>query len=60
LEVVLSAEGRIKAVKIVRGAPYGLNAAAVDAVSKWKLDPAMREGQPLDVSFPIEVILRLF
>jgi TonB family protein len=40
LRVVVREDGRIGQIRIVKGLPLGLTAAAIEAVKKWKLTPA--------------------
>jgi TonB family protein len=51
LEAVLSAEQRIATARIVKGIPYGLNQAAIDAQQTWKLKPATLKGAPVEIMF---------
>ena len=42
LEIVIAADGSVKNIKILGGSPV-LTQAAVDAVKKWKYEPAQSE-----------------
>ncbi len=56
LECVISHDGCIRSVRVVRQSPFAeLNAAAVLAVTQWKFVPAYFEGQPVDVLFNLTV-----
>jgi periplasmic protein TonB len=59
LEIVVRADGRVGAVKIVRGLGAGLDQRAVDAVRQWLFKPARRFGTPVDVIVEIAVEFRL-
>jgi protein TonB len=59
LEIVVRADGRVGAVKIVRGLGAGLDQRAVDAVRQWLFKPARRFGTPVDVVVEIAVEFRL-
>ena len=52
LEALVDEEGRVRNVRVVRGAPV-LGAAALKAVLKWKYKPALLNGKP--VASPVEV-----
>ena len=59
LEAVLSAEQRITTARIVKGIPYGLNQAAIDAQQTWKLKPATLRGAPIAETVTVEMMFRL-
>ncbi len=59
MEAVLSAEGHVTQVRIVRGAPYGLNQKAMNALQSWKLKPSTLDGKPVTVTIMIEIGFRL-
>ena len=51
VQVVISASGNVKETKVIGGHPI-LVTAAVDAVKKWKFDPASAENtEILEVKF---------
>ena len=56
LSVIVTAEGKVGSVYVLRGQPFGLTQAAIEAVSKWQLKPARRNDAPLAVRTTIEVI----
>ena len=45
LRMVVDAGGVPHRIAIVQPLGYGLDASAVEAMAKWRFDPAMREGQ---------------
>ncbi len=57
--LVVDTNGIPKNVRILRGAGFGLDAKAVEAVNKWRFEPASKAGSPLDFPSTIEVNLRL-
>ncbi len=44
LWVLVGTDGRATDVIVLKGAPYGMNAGAVDAVKLWKFKPARNSG----------------
>jgi TonB family protein len=42
-------------VRVVRGAGYGLDQRAVEAVRRWTFKPAIRDGKPVAVPATVEV-----
>jgi protein TonB len=51
---VLSTDGRIHELRVLRGHPL-LVGAALDAVRQWIFQPTLLNGQPVEVSAPITV-----
>jgi len=54
LECMVSPQGGVMTVKIVRGIPL-LNAAAVAAVKQWVYTPTLRDGAPVPVILTVTV-----
>ena len=58
LRVLVSERGAAQEVEVLRGAPGGLTASAVDAVRRWTFAPATKAGVPvktwLTVPIPFE------
>jgi protein TonB len=59
LEVEVQRDGRVGAVRVLRGLGYGLDERAVEAVRQWRFAPAHRLGTPVDVLVEVEVEFRL-
>jgi TonB family protein len=60
LIVVVTSDGRVTDIHVKQGLGFGLDAKAVEAVSKWRLKPARGpDGNPAAVRIPIEVSFRL-
>ena len=58
---VVSAEGKLTDVRVVKHLPAGLSARAVEAVGDWKLEPARGpDGSPVAVRQIIEVTFHLY
>jgi TonB family protein len=61
LQVVITPDGRAINVKIVKDPGSGLGMQAVEAVRKWKFQPASGpDGKLIAVIVPIQVTFRLF
>lgn len=62
LEIVIEADGRVGAGRVLKPLPFGLTQAAIDAVGKWRYSPAMDRGravrslQQVTVKFNPEVV----
>ena len=59
LEVVIGSDGLVKKASVLKPLPFGLNQAAIDAVTQWKFKPGTLNGKPVDVIFNLVVIFRL-
>ena len=43
---IIGSDGLVKAVRVVKGAPYSLNESVLKTVRTWKCTPAMLDGKP--------------
>ena len=57
---VIDESGRVQQVAIVRPVGLGLDDRAVEAIQKWKFEPAIREGRPVTVRMTLEVSFNLY
>jgi periplasmic protein TonB len=55
LEIVITSDGGVGDVKVLRGLGYGLDDRAISAVRNWRFAPARRLGTPVDVIVEVEV-----
>jgi TonB family protein len=60
LWVVIGVDGRPQQMKVQRSLGMGLDEKALEAVSKWRFKPAMRDGKPVPVAVNVEVSFRLY
>lgn len=58
-EAVVTGEGRVENVRIVRGLPGGLNENAVAAIQTWRCEPATRDDNAVASLVEMEVTFRL-
>ncbi len=49
VRAVIDEGGEVTGVEVLRGLPYGMTEAAVEAIQRWKFAPATRRGQPVAV-----------
>ena len=59
LEVLIRGDGTPDIQRVVRSVGYGLDASAIDAVSRWRFAPALLDGTPIDRTVKIEVSFNL-
>lgn len=60
LEIVVDRTGSVAEINIVRPIGSGLDEMAVDAVSKWRFEPARKNGQVVQIAMLVEVSFRLY
>ena len=59
VECIIDKSGSVRDVQVLKGLPFGLDQAAVEAVKKWKFKPGTLNGQPVDVIFNLTVNFKL-
>lgn len=59
LSIEIDSDGSVRDISIVRGLGFGLSQKAVEAVSKWKFNPATKNGEAVAVTANVEVNFRL-
>jgi protein TonB len=59
VEAIISRDGTVKDVRVLKPLPFGLDQAAVDAVKQWTFKPASLNGQPVDVLFNLTINFKL-
>jgi protein TonB len=60
LWVIVGPDGRPRDIRVQRSLGMGLDEKAIEAVRKWKFEPAMKDGHPVAVQVNIEVRFRLY
>ena len=60
LTMVVTADGRVRDVKIFKGLDRGLDKQAIAAVHTWRFEPGTRNGKPVAVQLSTEVTFRLY
>jgi len=59
LRVIIDANGTPVDIRVTRSLGLGLDEKAIEAVTKWRFKPAMKDGKPVAVSANIVVNFRL-
>jgi TonB family protein len=54
LSVVFGADGQIGDIRVIKGLPHGLTQKAIEATSKIRFEPAMKDGRPVSVRGNLE------
>jgi protein TonB len=55
VQAIINKQGNVTDVKVLKGLPMGLDQAAVDAIRKWRFEPATLNGKPVDVYYNLTV-----
>jgi TonB family protein len=58
-KVLLSGDGKVSRVRVVKGLPGGLTENAIRAACKIEFKPAMKDGQPVSQWLTVEYVFRL-
>ncbi len=59
LDVVFTARGQIRVMRVVRGLGHGLDESAVHAAEKIQFKPALKDGHPSDFEAVVHVVFEL-
>ncbi len=60
LRLIVGVDGKPHDIELARSIGMGLDEKAIEAVARWRFDPARRDGQPVPVQINIEVAFRLY
>lgn len=60
LWVVIGPDGRAQQIRVSRALGMGLDEKAIEAVRKWRFQPAEKDGHPVAVQVNVEVNFRLY
>jgi periplasmic protein TonB len=60
LWLIIGPNGRPRNIRVQRSLGMGLDEKALDAVSRWRFQPATLNGQPVAVQINVEVSFRLY
>lgn len=55
VEAIIDRDGNVTDARVLKGLPFGLDQAALDAVKKWKFKPGTLNGRPVPVIFTLTV-----
>lgn len=58
--MIVTAEGKVRDVKVTKSLDKELDKQALVAVSRWRFEPATKAGEPVSVHLSAEVSFRLY
>lgn len=59
VQAIITCDGEVSNVNVIQGLPLGLTESAVDAISRWRFEPARQNGRPVMVYYNLTVNFRL-
>ena len=60
LSAIVTSTGEVADPKVEKGLGYGLDEKALEAVRRWKFQPAMKDGKPVSVGIMIQTSFHLY
>jgi TonB family protein len=60
LALIVGIDGRPSDIRVASSLGMGLDEKAIEAVSHWKFEPAMKDGHPVPVRIEVEVDFHLY
>jgi len=60
LSVIVTPEGRVTSIYVLKGAPFGLTEKFIEAVRHWSLKPGEKDGKSVSVRLQIETTFHLY
>jgi TonB family protein len=59
LSIVVTTDGKATSIYVVKGAPFGLTAKAIDAVQDWSFEPALKDHNPVPARLDVEITFHI-
>ncbi len=59
LEALVTKDGRVDILRVVRGLDYGLTENAINALKQWRFEPGKKNGESADIALNIEINFHL-
>jgi len=60
LSVVVTAEGEVTSIYVLKAAPFGLTTDAIKDAKYWRMEPGKKDGKPVSVRVEIESTFHLY
>jgi TonB family protein len=60
LSLIVTKDGVVNSIVVLKGAPFSLTQKAIDAVQKWKFKRAKLRGQSVSVRVPVDIEFQLY
>ena len=59
LSLIIGVSGKVDSIEVLRGLPFGLTEAAVEAARQWVFEPSTYNGKPIAVQYDLTVRFNL-
>lgn len=59
VQAIINCDGEVTNTNVLKGLPLGLTEAAVEAISRWRFEPARQNGTPVMVFYNLTINFRL-
>jgi len=60
LSLTVGTDGLAHDIQVEKKLGYGLDEKAVEAIRKWRFQPELRDGQPIEKRIYVDVTFRLY
>jgi len=60
LSVVVTPEGEVTSIYVLKAAPFGLTTDAIKDAKNWRMEPGKKDGKPVSVRVQIESTFHLY
>ncbi|MGC1617546.1 MAG: energy transducer TonB [Candidatus Acidiferrum sp.] len=60
LSLIVTKDGAVESIMVLKGAPFSLAEQAIEAVKKWKFKPAKFVGKSVSVRVPVDIEFQLY
>jgi len=58
LTMVVTAEGKVRDIKVIKGLGEGLDQQLIEAVRTWRFEPGTKNGRPVAVELSTRIMVR--
>jgi periplasmic protein TonB len=60
LSIVVTAEGEVTSIYVMKAAPFGLTTEAIEAAKHWRFELGKKDGKPVSVRVETESTFHLY
>ena len=60
LKLIVEPDGHTSHIRMTSSLGMGLDEKAIEAVKRWKFEPALQDGKPVPVEITVEVSFRIY
>ena len=60
VRIIVGEDGAVRNPKVLQSFHHDLDAKAIDTISQWKFEPALKKGVPVPVEIDVQVTFHLY